>query len=48
MDEVYDMDLYEWTKVDLSDQAWKERVNAKIEYIEPLEGQALLDAKCFK
>ncbi|EEC80835.1 hypothetical protein OsI_23436 [Oryza sativa Indica Group] len=48
MDEVYDMELYEWTKVDLSDEAQKERVNAMIEDQEPFEGEDLLDAKCFK
>ncbi|KAG8094564.1 hypothetical protein GUJ93_ZPchr0012g19831 [Zizania palustris] len=48
MDEVYDMELYDWTKVDLSDEAQKERVNAMIEDQEPFEGEALLDAKCFK
>ncbi|XP_077224386.1 elongation factor 1-gamma-like [Tasmannia lanceolata] len=48
MDECYDMELYEWTKVDLSDEAQKERVNAMIEDQEPFEGKALLDAKCFK
>jgi elongation factor 1-gamma len=48
MEEVYDMELYEWTKVDISDEAQKERVNAMIEDLEPFEGQALLDAKCFK
>ncbi|KAK1414683.1 hypothetical protein QVD17_30433 [Tagetes erecta] len=48
MDECYDMELYEWTKVDLSDEAQKERVNQMIEDHEPFEGEALLDAKCFK
>jgi elongation factor 1-gamma len=48
MDEVYDMELYEWTKVDISDEAQKERVSAMIEDLEPFEGQSLLDAKCFK
>ncbi|KAJ6846579.1 elongation factor 1-gamma 2-like [Iris pallida] len=48
MDECYDMELYEWTKVDISDEAQKERVNAMIEDQEPFEGEALLDAKCFK
>ncbi|GJY23688.1 elongation factor 1-gamma-like protein, partial [Tanacetum coccineum] len=48
MDECYDMELYEWTKVDLSDEAQKERVNQMIEDQEPFEGEALLDAKCFK
>ena len=35
-------------KVDISDEAEKERVNAMIEDHEPSEGQALPDAKCFK
>ncbi|WCJ18638.1 Elongation factor 1-gamma [Euphorbia peplus] len=48
IDECYDMELYEWTKVDLSDEAQKERVNQMIEDFEPFEGEALLDAKCFK
>ncbi|KAI3815451.1 hypothetical protein L1987_15119 [Smallanthus sonchifolius] len=48
MDECYDMELYEWTKVDLADEAQKERVNQMIEDQEPFEGEALLDAKCFK
>ncbi|KAK7265508.1 hypothetical protein RJT34_33128 [Clitoria ternatea] len=48
MDECYDMELYEWTKVDISDGAQKERVNQMIEDFEPFEGEALLDAKCFK
>ncbi|XP_058090122.1 elongation factor 1-gamma-like [Magnolia sinica] len=48
IDECYDMELYEWSKVDISDEAQKERVNAMIEDQEPFEGEALLDAKCFK
>ncbi|KAJ7946558.1 Elongation factor 1-gamma [Quillaja saponaria] len=48
IDECYDMELYEWTKVDISDEAQKERVNQMIEDAEPFEGEALLDAKCFK
>ncbi|CAN6220994.1 unnamed protein product [Urochloa humidicola] len=48
MDEVYDMELYEWTKVDITDEAQRERVSAMIEDQEPFEGEALLDAKCFK
>uniref|UniRef100_A0A453NRU3 Elongation factor 1-gamma 2 n=1 Tax=Aegilops tauschii subsp. strangulata TaxID=200361 RepID=A0A453NRU3_AEGTS len=48
MEEVYDMALYDWAKVDLSDAAQKERVSAMIEDLEPFEGEALLDAKCFK
>ncbi|OAY45043.1 elongation factor 1-gamma isoform X2 [Manihot esculenta] len=48
IDECYDMELYEWKKVDLSDEAQKERVNQMIEDQEPFEGEPLLDAKCFK
>ncbi|KAF7824985.1 elongation factor 1-gamma [Senna tora] len=47
LDECYDMELYEWTKVDITDEAQKERVSQMIEDHEPFEGQALLDAKCF-
>ncbi|GMP63155.1 hypothetical protein CsSME_00024956 [Camellia sinensis var. sinensis] len=46
--ECYDMELYDWRKVDLTDEAQKERVNQMIEDQEPFEGEALLDAKCFK
>ncbi|XP_074264135.1 elongation factor 1-gamma-like [Silene latifolia] len=48
MDECYDMELYEWTKVDISDEVQKERVNQMIEDCEPFEGEELVDAKCFK
>ncbi|KAF3325467.1 elongation factor 1-gamma 2 [Carex littledalei] len=48
MDECYDMELYNWTKVDISDEVQKERVNAMIEDQEPFDGEPLLDAKCFK
>jgi len=48
LDECYDMELYEWTKVDISDEAQKERVSQMIEDAEPFEGEPLLDAKCFK
>ncbi|KAK7267456.1 hypothetical protein RIF29_20130 [Crotalaria pallida] len=48
IDECYDMELYEWTKVDISDEAQKERVSQMIEDFEPFEGEPLLDAKCFK
>ncbi|KAJ4797603.1 Elongation factor 1-gamma [Rhynchospora pubera] len=48
IDECYDMELYEWTKVDISDEVQKERVNAMIEDQEPFEGEPLLDANCFK
>ncbi|GAB4846807.1 hypothetical protein Ancab_025812 [Ancistrocladus abbreviatus] len=48
LDEVYDMELYDWRKVDISDEEQKERVNQMIEDHEPFEGESLLDAKCFK
>ncbi|KAK9929875.1 hypothetical protein M0R45_026948 [Rubus argutus] len=48
IDECYDMELYDWCKVDITDEDQKERVNQMIEDHEPFEGQALLDAKCFK
>ncbi|CAL1385631.1 unnamed protein product [Linum trigynum] len=48
MDECYDMELYEWTKVDITDEAQKERASQMIEDFEPFEGEPLLDAKCFK
>ncbi|KAH7835410.1 hypothetical protein Vadar_025937 [Vaccinium darrowii] len=48
MDECYDMELYDWKKVDITDEDQKERVNQMIEDQEPFEGEALLDAKCFK
>ncbi|KAK9271426.1 hypothetical protein L1049_027017 [Liquidambar formosana] len=48
IDECYDMELYDWKKVDITDEAQKERVNQMIEDFEPFEGEALLDAKCFK
>ncbi|GFQ00582.1 elongation factor 1-gamma 2 [Phtheirospermum japonicum] len=48
IDECYDMELYEWTKVDINDEAQKERASQMIEDAEPFEGEALLDAKCFK
>ncbi|KAK4483898.1 hypothetical protein RD792_011126 [Penstemon davidsonii] len=48
IDECYDMELYEWTKVDINDEVQKERASQMIEDAEPFEGEALLDAKCFK
>ncbi|KAJ8426463.1 hypothetical protein Cgig2_018383 [Carnegiea gigantea] len=48
IDECYDMELYEWKKVDINDEEQKERVNQMIEDHEPFEGEPLLDAKCFK
>ncbi|KAL0369164.1 UNVERIFIED_CONTAM: putative elongation factor 1-gamma 1 [Sesamum calycinum] len=39
LDECYDMELYDWTKVDISDEAQKERVNQMIEDAEPLRAR---------
>ena len=47
-DECYDMELYEWKKVDITDEEQKERVSQMIEDYEPFEGEPLLNAKCFK
>ena len=48
IDECSDLELYEWTKVDICDESQKEHVNQIIEDHEPFEGEHLLDAKCFK
>ncbi|CAK9160332.1 unnamed protein product [Ilex paraguariensis] len=48
IDECYDMELYEWKQVDITDEAQKERASQMIEDQEPFEGETLLDAKCFK
>lgn len=48
IDECYDMELYDWKKVDINDEEQKEHVNQMIEDHEPFEGEPLLDAKCFK
>jgi elongation factor 1-gamma len=47
-DECYDMELFEWKKVDITNEDQKERVNQMIEDFEPFEGEPFLDAKCFK
>jgi elongation factor 1-gamma len=48
IDECYDVELYNWSKVDSTDEDQKELVNQMIGDHEPFEGKALLDAKCFK
>ena len=48
LEECYDMELYGWKKVDITDEEQKERVSQMIEDYEPFVGQPLLDAKCFK
>ncbi|KAL2624408.1 hypothetical protein R1flu_008653 [Riccia fluitans] len=47
-DECYDMELYEWTKVDISDEAQKATVSAYFEEPDVINGEKLLEAKCFK
>ncbi|PRQ20557.1 putative translation elongation factor EF1B, gamma chain, glutathione S-transferase [Rosa chinensis] len=39
IDECYDMELYDWCKVDITDEDQKERVNQMIEDHEPFEGR---------
>ncbi|KAH7429873.1 hypothetical protein KP509_09G069500 [Ceratopteris richardii] len=48
LDECYDVELYEWSKVDITDEAQKERVNAYFEEPDEFDGEKLLEAKCFK
>lgn len=47
-DECYDAELYEWTKVDIKDEAQKNLVNAYFEEPDEINGEKLLEAKCFK
>ncbi|KAJ7555369.1 hypothetical protein O6H91_05G034200 [Diphasiastrum complanatum] len=47
-DECYDVELYDWLKVDIADEIQKERVNAYFEEPDDVEGEKLLEAKCFK
>ncbi|GMY05013.1 elongation factor 1-gamma-like [Fagus crenata] len=48
LDECYDIELFDWKKVDITYEDQKERVNQMIEDYKSLVGEALLDAKCFK
>lgn len=47
-DECYDVELYEWTKVDINDEAQKGLVNAYFEEPDTINGEILMEAKCFK
>ncbi|KAJ7547604.1 hypothetical protein O6H91_08G094500 [Diphasiastrum complanatum] len=47
-DECYDIELYDWHKVDITDEVQKERVSAYFEEPDDIEGEKLLEAKCFK
>eukprot|EP00850_Spirogloea_muscicola_P012027 SM000076S21848 [mRNA] locus=s76:597472:600938:+ [translate_table: standard] len=48
MDECYDCELYEWTKVDISIEEQKELINQYMEEPDVIHGLPLLEAKCFK
>ncbi|XP_024356579.1 elongation factor 1-gamma 3 [Physcomitrium patens] len=48
LDEVYDAELYEWTKVDITNEEQKALVNAYFEEPDTIQGEKLLEAKCFK
>eukprot|EP00270_Netrium_digitus_P006149 TRINITY_DN183_c0_g1_i2.p1 TRINITY_DN183_c0_g1~~TRINITY_DN183_c0_g1_i2.p1 ORF type:complete len:445 (-),score=167.06 TRINITY_DN183_c0_g1_i2:397-1731(-) len=48
LEEVYDMELYEWKKVDLEDAEQKELVNQYFEEPDEIQGLELVEAKCFK
>ncbi len=47
-DECYDVELYDWTKVDITNEEQKALVNAYFEEPDEIEGVKLLEAKCFK
>ncbi|KAL9228130.1 hypothetical protein vseg_003742 [Gypsophila vaccaria] len=42
------MELYDWTKLEINNEAHKGRVNQMIKDCESFKGEALLDVKCFK
>ncbi|XP_024358659.1 elongation factor 1-gamma 2 isoform X2 [Physcomitrium patens] len=48
LDEVYDAELYDWTKVDINNEEQKALVNAYFEEPDTIQGEKLLEAKCFK
>lgn len=47
-DECYDVELYEWTKVDINNETQKALVNAYFEEPDTINGEILMEAKCFK
>jgi elongation factor 1-gamma len=47
-DECYDLELYNWTKVDLSDAAQKKRVEQMIAEEEKIDGLENIECKVFK
>jgi elongation factor 1-gamma len=48
LDESYDMELYDWKKVDISDNKQKERVNDLLEEPDLIDGKKVVEVKCFK
>ena len=48
LDECYDAELYKWSKVDISNEEQKALVNAYFEEPDVIQGEKLLEAKCFK
>jgi elongation factor 1-gamma len=48
LEECYDAELYEWTKVDITNEEQKALVNAYFEEPDTILGEKLLEAKCFK
>jgi elongation factor 1-gamma len=47
-DECYDVELYDWTKVDITQEDQKALVNAYFEEPDEIQGMKLLETKCFK
>lgn len=48
LDECYDVELYTWTKADPKNVDQKARINAYFEEPDLVDGEKLLEAKCFK
>lgn len=47
-EECYDVELYDWTKVDITNEEQKALVNAYFEEPDEIQGVKLLETKCFK
>jgi elongation factor 1-gamma len=48
LEECYDAELYDWNKVDINNESQKALVNAYFEEPDVIQGEKLLEAKCFK
>lgn len=48
LDECYDVELYTWTKADINNPEQKARINDYFEEPDVVDGDKLLEAKCFK